>query len=151
MARKLGKTQQLKELRKQALLGGGKDRVKAQHAKGKLTARERIDLLLDPGSFQELGAFVTHRCDDFGMENKKVLGDGVVTGYGTVEGRLVYVFAHDFTVFGGALSETFAEKTCKVMELAMKNGAPIIGLNDSGGARTPERVISLGRYSDHFL
>lgn len=144
------KRERLQNMRKAALLGGGEARIASQHKKGKLTARERIDLLLDPGSFQELGAFVAHRCRDFGMEDEKILGDGVVTGYGTVNGRLVYVFSQDFTVFGGSLSETFAEKICKVMDLAMKTGAPVIGLNDSGGARIQEGVLSLAGYADIF-
>jgi len=131
-------------------LGGGKERIEKQHAKGKLTARERVTLLLDDGSFEEIGALVVHRTTDFGMEKQKFYGDGVVTGYGTVNGRLVYVFAQDFTVFGGALSETHAEKICKIMDLAMQNGAPLIGLNDSGGARIQEGVRSLGGYADIF-
>lgn len=130
--------------------GGGAARNEAQHKKGKLTARERIDLLMDPGSFEEIGALVLHRTRDFGMENQQYYGDGVITGFGTIEGRLVYVFAQDFTVFGGALSETHAEKICKVMDLAMKTGAPMIGLNDSGGARIQEGVRSLGGYADIF-
>lgn len=134
----------------EALEGGGKKRQDAQHSKGKLTARERIDLLLDKGSFQETGKFVMHRCKDFGLEKEYYLGDGVVTGYGRVNGRLVYVFSQDFTVFGGALSETHAEKIVKIMELAMKNGAPVIGLNDSGGARIQEGVVSLAGYADIF-
>jgi propionyl-CoA carboxylase beta chain len=134
----------------EALKGGGEKRIEAQHKKGKLTARERIDLLLDPGSFEEIGMFVTHRSTDFGMEKEQYLGDGVVTGYGTVNGRLVYVFSQDFTVFGGSLSETHAEKICKIMDLAMENGAPVIGLNDSGGARIQEGVVSLGGYADIF-
>jgi propionyl-CoA carboxylase beta chain len=134
----------------EAKLGGGQNRIDAQHKKGKLTARERIHFLLDEGSFEEIGALVTHRCTDFGMTEQQVLGDGVVTGYGTVSGRLVYVFAQDFTVFGGSLSETHAEKICKVMDLALKNGAPMIGLNDSGGARIQEGVNSLGGYADIF-
>ncbi len=134
----------------QAKQGGGPARVEAQHKKGKLTARERIHFLLDEGSFQEIGAFVTHRCSDFGMQDQLILGDGVVTGYGTIKGRLVYVFAQDFTVFGGSLSETHAEKICKVMDLAVRSGAPIIGLNDSGGARIQEGVNSLGGYADIF-
>jgi propionyl-CoA carboxylase beta chain len=140
----------LARMNEKALEGGGKDRIAAQHAKGKLTARERIALLLDPGSFEEIGKFVVHRCTDFGMEKQQYLGDGVVTGYGTVDGRLVYVFSQDFTVFGGSLSETFAEKIVKIMELAMKNGAPLIGLNDSGGARIQEGVMSLAGYADIF-
>ncbi|MEZ4952683.1 MAG: acyl-CoA carboxylase subunit beta [Saprospiraceae bacterium] len=134
----------------EAHLGGGEKRIEKQHEKGKLTARERIHFLLDDGSFEEIGMLVTHRTKDFGMENQKFLGDGVVTGYGTVHGRLVYVFAQDFTVFGGSLSETHAEKICKIMDLAMKNGAPVIGLNDSGGARIQEGVRSLGGYADIF-
>jgi acetyl-CoA carboxylase carboxyltransferase component len=136
--------------RAEALLGGGQDRINAQHKKGKLTARERIDLLLDKGSFQEIGAFVTHRSNEFGLDKQKYLGDGVVTGYGTIHGRQVFVFSQDFTVFGGSLSETFAEKICKIMDLAMKVGAPVIGLNDSGGARIQEGVVSLAGYADIF-
>lgn len=131
-------------------LGGGEKRISSQHAKGKLTARERIDLLLDRNSFEEIGALVKHRSTDFGMDKLHFPGDGVVTGYGTVNGRLVYVFSQDFTVFGGSLSETHAEKICKVMDMAMANGAPIIGLNDSGGARIQEGVVSLGGYADIF-
>jgi propionyl-CoA carboxylase beta chain len=131
--------------------GGGSDRVAQQHKKGKLTARERLDLLLDPGSFVELDRFVTHRATDFGLDQQIYPGDGVVTGYGRIDGRLVYVFSQDFTVFGGSLSETHAEKICKVMDLAVRNGAPIIGLNDSGGARIQEGVASLGGYADIFL
>jgi propionyl-CoA carboxylase beta chain len=134
----------------EAKLGGGQARIDAQHKKGKLTARERVHFLLDEDSFEEIGALVTHRCTDFGMESQQFLGDGVVTGYGTIGGRLTYVFAQDFTVFGGSLSETHAEKICKVMDLAVKNGAPIIGLNDSGGARIQEGVNSLGGYADIF-
>ena len=134
----------------EARLGGGSARIDAQHKKGKLTARERIHFLLDPDSFEEIGALVTHRCTDFGMADQQYPGDGVVTGYGTVSGRLVYVFAQDFTVFGGSLSETHAEKICKIMDLAVKNGAPLIGLNDSGGARIQEGVNSLGGYADIF-
>jgi propionyl-CoA carboxylase beta chain len=134
----------------EALVGGGEKRIGQQHAKGKLTARERIHLLLDEGSFEELGKFVMHRCKDFGLDKEYYLGDGVVTGYGTVNGRLVYVFSQDFTVFGGSLSETHAEKIVKIMDLAMKNGAPLIGLNDSGGARIQEGVVSLGGYADIF-
>ena len=135
----------------EALLGGGLKRIEAQHKKGKLTARERVELLMDAGTFEEIGRLVTHRSTDFGLENELYLGDGVVTGYGLVEGRLVYVFSQDFTVFGGSLSETHAEKICKVMDLAMKTGAPLIGLNDSGGARIQEGVVSLGGYADIFL
>jgi propionyl-CoA carboxylase beta chain len=131
--------------------GGGAARLKAQHAKGKLSARERLDLLLDEGSFVELDRFVVHRSHDFGLEAERPYGDGVVTGYGRIEGRLVYVFSQDFTVFGGSLSETFAEKICKVMDLAVRNGAPVIGLNDSGGARIQEGVVSLGGYAEIFL
>jgi propionyl-CoA carboxylase beta chain len=134
-----------------ALLGGGAERVKKQHAAGKLTARERIDLLLDPGSFVELDRFVMHRCTDFGMEKDRIPGDGVVTGYGNVDGRKVFVFAQDFTVFGGSLGAAFAQKICKVMDLAMRVGAPVIGLNDSGGARIQEGVESLAGYADIFL
>ena len=131
--------------------GGGAERIERQHTAGKLTARERVDLLLDPSSFVEIDALVTHRCTDFGMDAKRIPGDGVVSGYGTVEGRLVYVFAQDFTVFGGSLSATNARKICKVMDLAVANGAPVIGLNDSGGARIQEGVASLGGYADIFL
>jgi len=140
----------LNQKRDEALLGGGKARIESQHKKGKLTARERLHFLLDEGSFQEIGMLVSHRSTDFGMENEKYPGDGVVTGYGTVNSRLVYVFSQDFTVFGGSLSETHAEKICKIMDLAMKNGAPVIGLNDSGGARIQEGVVSLGGYADIF-
>lgn len=135
---------------REALLGGGEKRVEQQHAKGKLTARERIQLLLDEGSFEEMGKFVMHRSRDFGLDKEHYLGDGVITGYGTIEGRLVYVFSQDFTVFGGSLSETHAEKIVKIMDLAVKNGAPVIGLNDSGGARIQEGVVSLGGYADIF-
>jgi propionyl-CoA carboxylase beta chain len=135
----------------QAEQGGGPERIAQQHKKGKLSARERLDLLLDEGSFVELDRFVTHRSTDFGLEQQKYLGDGVVTGWGRIDGRLVYVFSQDFTVFGGSLSETFAQKICKVMDLAMRNGAPVIGLNDSGGARIQEGVASLGGYADIFL
>src|SRR5207245_5173957 len=131
--------------------GGGADRIETQHKKGKMTARERLDVLRDPGSFVELDRFVTHRATDFGLADQKVLGDGVVTGWGRVEGRLVYVFSQDFTVFGGSLSEAHAEKICKVMDLAVQNGAPVVGLNDSGGARIQEGVASLGGYADIFL
>ncbi len=140
----------LKKKTEEAMLGGGEKRIESQHAKGKLTARERIQILLDEGSFEEIDMLVTHRCRDFGMEKEIYPGDGVVTGYGTVNGRLVYVFSQDFTVFGGSLSETHAEKICKVMDLAMRNGAPVIGLNDSGGARIQEGVVSLGGYADIF-
>lgn len=147
---KKSKTDSLREKIEAGKQGGGAARNAAQHNKGKLTARERIHLLIDPGSFEEIGALVVHRTKDFGMENQQFYGDGVITGYGTVNGRLVYVFAQDFTVFGGALSETHAEKICKVMDLAMKVGAPMIGLNDSGGARIQEGVRSLGGYADIF-
>jgi propionyl-CoA carboxylase beta chain len=140
----------LKQKREKALLGGGHNRIDSQHKKGKLTARERLHFLLDEGSFEEIGMLVTHRSTDFGMEKEIYPGDGVVTGYGTIAGRLVYVFSQDFTVFGGSLSETHAEKICKIMDLAMKNGAPVIGLNDSGGARIQEGVVSLGGYADIF-
>lgn len=140
----------LKDKITQANLGGGQDRIDNQHKKGKLTARERIHFLMDEGSFEEIGMMVTHRSTDFGMEREKYLGDGVVTGYGTINGRLTYVFSQDFTVFGGSLSETHAEKICKLMDMAMKNGAPLIGLNDSGGARIQEGVVSLGGYADIF-
>jgi propionyl-CoA carboxylase beta chain len=145
------KLEQLDALRRQAELGGGEKRIQAQHERGKLSARERLDVLLDEGSFIELDRFVTHRATGFGLEKEKYLGDGVVTGYGTIHGRLVYVFSQDFTVFGGSLSEAHAEKICKIMDLALKNGAPVIGLNDSGGARIQEGVVSLGGYADIFL
>ena len=143
--------QKLLELKEKAKLGGGEKRIKAQHAKGKLLARERLYLLLDPGTFEEIDAFVEHRSFDFGMENQKFPGDGVITGSGQIDGRLVFVFSQDFTVFGGSLSGAHAEKICKVMDLAVKVGAPIIGLNDSGGARIQEGVVSLGGYADIFL
>ena len=142
--------QQLDEKRAAARLGGGKKRIAAQHAKGKLTARERIELLLDPDSFEEWDMFKEHRCTDFGMEKQTVPGDGVVTGYGTINGRLIFVFSQDFTVFGGALSEAHAEKICKIMDHAIQAGAPVIGLNDSGGARIQEGVASLGGYAEVF-
>jgi len=145
------KLKKLKQLRETARLGGGQKRIDSQHKKGKLTARERLDLLLDDGSFEEFDMFVTHRTTEFGLEKEKYLGDGVVTGYGTIDGRLVFVFSQDFTVFGGTLSEAFAEKICKIMDVAMKVGAPVIGLNDSGGARIQEGVVSLGGYADIFL
>jgi propionyl-CoA carboxylase beta chain len=141
----------LRALRAESLLGGGEERIAQQHGRGKLTARERLELLLDRDSFVELDAFVTHRSSDFGLEEQRVLGDGVVTGHGLIDGRLVFVFSQDFTVFGGSLSEAYAEKICKVMDLAMKVGAPIVGLNDSGGARIQEGVVSLGGYADIFL
>jgi len=141
----------LERMRAEALQGGGPVRTERQHAWGKLTARERLDLLLDPGSFVELDAFVTHRATEFGLDRQHFLGDGVVTGHGTIDGRLVFVFSQDFTVFGGSLSEAYAEKICKIMDLAMKVGAPVIGLNDSGGARIQEGVASLGGYAEIFL
>ena len=143
--------EKLRELRAESLLGGGEARIKAQHDRGKLTARERLDVLLDPGSFTEIDRFVLHECRDFGMEKRRILGDGVVTGHGTIDGRPVYVFSQDFTVFGGSLGLAFAGKICKIMDLAMKNGVPVIGLNDSGGARIQEGVVSLGGYADIFL
>ena len=144
------KIQKLIDLRTQAKLGGGQKRIDSQHEKGKMTARERLEVLLDEGSFEEFDMFVTHRCTNFGMEKTKFLGDGVVTGHGTIDGRIVYVFSQDFTVFGGSLSETFAQKICKVMDMAMKAGAPIIGINDSGGARIQEGVTSLAGYAEIF-
>lgn len=144
------KFSELERKDQEALLGGGEKRIEQQHARGKLTARERIMLLVDEGSFEELGKFVMHRSKDFGLDKEHYLGDGVVTGYGTVDGRLVYVFSQDFTVFGGSLSETHAEKIVKIMDMSMKNGAPLIGLNDSGGARIQEGVVSLGGYADIF-
>jgi propionyl-CoA carboxylase beta chain len=146
----MNKREILDQKRQESLLGGGEERIKSQHAKGKLTARERIHFLMDENSFNEIGAFVMHRSNDFGMQKQKFAGDGVVTGYGTISGRLVYVFSQDFTVFGGSLSETHAEKICKIMDLAIQNGAPVIGLNDSGGARIQEGVVSLGGYADIF-
>ena len=146
----LQKFNELERKNEEALLGGGVKRMEQQHAKGKLTARERLNLLLDEGTFEELGKFVMHRSKDFGLDKEYYLGDGVVTGYGKIRGRLVYVFSQDFTVFGGSLSETHAEKIVKIMDLAMKNGAPIIGLNDSGGARIQEGVVSLGGYAEIF-
>ncbi|WP_290688216.1 MULTISPECIES: acyl-CoA carboxylase subunit beta [unclassified Haematobacter] len=140
----------LEERRAEARLGGGEKRIAAQHAKGKLTARERLDVLLDAGSFEEFDMFVKHRSTDFGMEESRPAGDGVVTGWGTINGRMVYVFSQDFTVFGGSLSETHAQKICKIMDMAMQNGAPVIGLNDSGGARIQEGVASLAGYADVF-
>jgi propionyl-CoA carboxylase beta chain len=145
------KIQYLRDLRSQGRLGGGEQRIEAQHKRGRLTARERIDLLLDKGSFREVDAFAEHRTTDFGLDEQKFLGDSVVTGWGTIEGRLVYIFSQDFTVFGGSLGEVHAEKVCKIMDMALKNGAPIIGLNDSGGARIQEGVVSLGGYADIFL
>ena len=144
------KVNELIQKREIARMGGGQKRIDAQHEKGKLTARERLEILLDEGSFEEFDMFVTHRCTNFGMEGNKVLGDGVVTGHGTIDGRVVYVFSQDFTVFGGSLSETFAQKICKVMDMAMKAGAPVIGINDSGGARIQEGVTSLAGYAEIF-
>ncbi|MCX2836975.1 acyl-CoA carboxylase subunit beta [Salinimicrobium sp. MT39] len=144
------KVNELIQKREIARLGGGQKRIDAQHEKGKLTARERLEILLDEGSFEEFDMFVTHRCTNFGMEENKILGDGVVTGHGTIDGRVVYVFSQDFTVFGGSLSETFAQKICKVMDMAMKAGAPVIGINDSGGARIQEGVTSLAGYAEIF-
>ncbi|MBK6706224.1 MAG: acyl-CoA carboxylase subunit beta [Sphingomonadales bacterium] len=141
---------EMEKRRAQAMLGGGQKRIDAQHAKGRLTARERLLILLDEGSFEEIDMYVEHNCTDFGMEEQKIPGDGVVTGSGTINGRLVYVFSQDFTVFGGSLSERFAQKMCKVMDMAMKVGAPVIGLNDSGGARIQEGVASLGGYAEVF-
>jgi acetyl-CoA carboxylase carboxyltransferase component len=145
------KLERLLEMREEAQRGGGVDRLEQQHARGKLTARERLELLLDEGSLREIDAFVTHRASDFGIDEQHYLGDGVVTGFGRIDGRLVFVYSQDFTVFGGSLSEAHAEKICKVMDLAMENGAPIIGLSDSGGARIQEGVVSLGGYADIFL
>lgn len=145
------KIQQLRELRAQGRLGGGQERIEAQHQRGRLTARERLDLLLDKGSFREVDAFVVHRTQDFGLDQQKFLGDSVITGWGTINGRLVYVYSQDFTVFGGSLGEVHAEKICKILDMAVKNGAPVIGLNDSGGARIQEGVVSLGGYADIFL
>ena len=144
------KLNQLETKKQEALLGGGQSRIDVQHAKGKLTARERIHFLLDDGSFEEVGMLVTHRSTNFGLDKQRFLGDGVVTGYGTIDGRLIYVYAQDFTVMGGSLAEAHAQKICKIMDMAMKNGAPIIGLNDSGGARIQEGVVSLGGYADIF-
>lgn len=141
---------ELRRKREVATLGGGEKRIQDQHDKGKLTARERIKLLLDPDSFEEFDMFVTHNCTNFGMEKQKIPGDGVVTGCGTIEGRIVYVFSQDFTIFGGSLSKTYAEKICKVMDMAMKVGAPVIGLNDSGGARIQEGVDALAGYAEIF-
>jgi acetyl-CoA carboxylase carboxyltransferase component len=145
------KLARLQEYKAQSTLGGGEERIRRQHASGKLTARERLDLLLDKGSFTELDRFVTHRCSDFGLDQSHPLGDGVVTGYGAIDGRLVFVYAQDFTILGGSLSEAYAGKICKVMDLAMKNGAPVIGLLDSGGARIQEGVDSLGGFGEIFL
>src|SRR5512136_2648213 len=145
------KIKRLRETKASGRLGGGADRIEAQHERGRLSARERIDLLLDKGSFREVDPFVTHRTTDFNLDQQKYLGDSVVTGWGTIEGRLVYIFSQDFTVFGGSLGEVHAEKVCKIMDMALKNGAPVIGLNDSGGARIQEEVVSLGGYADIFL
>jgi len=142
---------ELEEKRAQALVGGGPERIEQQHTRGKLTARERIEQLVDPGSFVEIDRFVVHQTTDFGMAEKKVLGDGVVTGHATIDGRKVYVFSHDFTVFGGSLGEMFARKVCKIMDMALKTGVPVIGLNDSGGARIQEGVVSLGGYAEIFF
>ena len=144
------KIQELTRRNREAELGGGLKRIERHHAKGKMTARERIDYLLDKESFQEMDKFVVHRCRDFGMEKKKIPGDGVVTGFGTIEKRKVFIFSHDSTVFGGSLSGPFGEKVCKIMDLALQNGAPIIGLNDSGGARIQEGIVSLGSYGEIF-
>jgi propionyl-CoA carboxylase beta chain len=141
----------LRQRQEAARLGGGQRAIDRQHARGKLTARERIDALLDPGTFRELDAFVTHDCQDFGMADQKIPGDGVITGYGRIDGRQVYLFAQDFTVFGGSLSGAYSRKICKIMDLAVRNGAPVLGLNDSGGARIQEGVVSLGGYADIFL
>ena len=145
------KIQRLRDLKAQSRLGGGAERIETQHKRGRLTARERIDLLLDRGSFREVDTFVEHRTSDFGLDEQKYLSDSVITGWGTIDGRLVYVFSQDFTVFGGSLGEVHAEKICKIMDMALKNGAPMIGLNDSGGARIQEGVVSLGGYADIFL
>src|SRR5438034_632743 len=150
----MGVKENLEELERRnrdALLGGGEERLRRQHEEGKLSARERVEQLLDPGTFVELDRFKTHRCSDFGMTERRILGDGVVTGYGTIDGRRVFLFSQDFTVFGGSLSGAFAEKVCKVMDLAARTGAPVIGLNDSGGARIQEGVGSLAGYGDIFL
>jgi propionyl-CoA carboxylase beta chain len=145
------KIEDLRDRKSKGRLGGGEERIATQHKRGRLTARERMDLLLDKGSFREVDAFVVHRTNDFGLDQQKFLGDSVVTGWGTIEGRLVYVFSQDFTVFGGSLGEVHAEKVCKLLDMALKNGAPVIGLNDSGGARIQEGVVSLGGYADIFL
>src|SRR3990172_11451595 len=145
------KIQRLSELKAQSRMGGGADRIEVQHKKGRLTARERLDLLLDKGSFREVDPFVVHRTNDFGLDEQKFMSDSVVTGWGTIEARLVYVFSQDFTVFGGSLGEGHAEKICKIMDMATRNGAPLIGLNDSGGARIQEGVVSLGGYAHIFF
>ncbi|MCB0089006.1 MAG: methylmalonyl-CoA carboxyltransferase, partial [Caldilineaceae bacterium] len=139
---------ELHRRRAEAKLGGGEERLKRQHAQGRMTARERLELLVDKGTFRELDTFVTHNCNDFGLADRKYLGDGVVTGYGTINGRLVYVYSQDFTVIGGTVSEAHAVKICKIMDMAMKNGAPVIGLNDSGGARIQEGVMGLAGYAE---
>ena len=144
------KLKNLNKKLKEASLGGGEKRIQTQHEKGKLTARERIHFLLDENSFEEIGALVTHRSSNFGLDKQKFLGDGVVTGYGEINGRTVYIFAQDFTVLGGSLAEAHAQKICRIMDLAMKNGCPVIGLNDSGGARIQEGVVSLAGYADIF-
>jgi len=143
--------EKLESLREEANQGGGEKRIKSQHDKGKLTARERLELLFDDGIFEEIGQLVTHRSTLFGLDKKRFLGDGVITGYGKVEGRLVYAYAQDFTILGGSLAEAHAEKICRIMDLALQNGVPIIGLNDSGGARIQEGVVSLGGYADIFF
>ena len=143
--------EELRALRQEHMDGGGAERIKRQHDSGRNTARERLDILLDPGSFRELDAFVRHRSHDFGMQHNRPLGDSVITGWGTIDGRLVYVYSQDFTVVGGSLSEVHAQKICKIMDMAMKVGAPVIGLNDSGGARIQEGVDSLGGYAEIFL
>src|SRR3990172_2010771 len=148
--RKEDRLAELQRLKESAQLGGGKERIEAQHARGKLTARERLSILLDEGSFEELDSLVTHRTTEFGLDKQKYYGDAVVTGYGKIDGRPVYIFSQDFTVFGGSLSEAAGEKICKVMDLAVKNGAPVIGLNDGGGARIQEGVVSLKGYGDIF-
>ena len=145
------KIQKLLSLREKAQDGGGKDRIQAQHKKNKLTARERVETLVDPGTFTEVDMFVVHQCSSFGMEDKKFLGDGVITGFGKIHGRSAAIFSQDFTVFGGSLSLAHANKICKIMDIALKNGIPIIGINDSGGARIQEGVASLGGYADIFL
>src|SRR4030066_858977 len=145
------KIKRLRDTKAQSRLGGGADRIETQHDRGRLTARERIDMLLDKGSFREVDPFVVHRTNDFNLDQQKYLGDSVVTGWGTIENRLVYIFSQDFTVFGGSLGEVHAEKVCKIMDMALKNGAPVIGLNDSGGARLQEGGVSLGGYADIFL
>ncbi|MFZ4620939.1 MAG: carboxyl transferase domain-containing protein, partial [Bacteroidota bacterium] len=147
----MDKLEQLRLKKEEALIGGGEARIADQHKKGKLTARERIDLLIDDGTFEEIGMLVTHRSSAFGLEKQKFLGDGVVTGHGKIDGREVFVYSQDFTVFGGSLSEAHAEKICKILDMAMKVGIPVIGLNDSGGARIQEGVVSLGGYADIFL